>query len=96
MTRRPSRLTAGRSTAARSIWHTLDAPVVADRLGVDLNLGLAEEEVRHRAARFGPNAIREKPPRAPWRNVVFLQDLCEGIRAASEELLRRCPALIAF
>jgi Ca2+-transporting ATPase len=48
-------------------WHTLDVAVVAARLGVDLNLGLTEEEARHRAARFGPNAIREKPPRAPWR-----------------------------
>ncbi len=37
--------------------------------------GLSEQEARDRAARFGPNAIREKPPRAPWR--MFLDQFTD-------------------
>jgi P-type Ca2+ transporter type 2C len=54
----------------RVTWHTLDAPAVASRLGVDVDRGLSEKVVRDRFARFGANAIREKPPREPWR--IFL------------------------
>ncbi len=51
-------------------WHTLDVSAAAVGLGVDLQRGLAVEEAKQRATRSGPNAIREKPPRALWR--IFL------------------------
>jgi P-type Ca2+ transporter type 2C len=48
-------------------WHTLGGADVALRLDVDTRAGLTRQEASERLVRHGANAIREKPPRAPWR-----------------------------
>lgn len=51
-------------------WHTLGTDAVADTLGVDPKTGLAQQDAAERLARYGANAIREKPPRPLWRMFV--------------------------
>jgi P-type Ca2+ transporter type 2C len=51
-------------------WHLLAAEHVAERLDVHIASGLSSAEAVKRAESSGPNAIREKPPRAPWRIFV--------------------------
>jgi P-type Ca2+ transporter type 2C len=50
--------------------HTLAVADVCAQLGVDPAAGLSPDEAADRAQRHGPNAIREKPARAPWRMLL--------------------------
>jgi Ca2+-transporting ATPase len=56
---------SGRDAAsdAPPAWHTLPVEVVAERLGVAIRRGLDTAAVTLRQQEFGPNAIREAPPR---------------------------------
>ena len=58
---------SGTNEAAPTTWHTLAPHDVAASLNVDSGKGLTHEESASRLAHHGKNAIREKPPRAPWR-----------------------------
>ena len=51
-------------------WHTLAAHDVCARLGVDADAGLTLAHAADRARRHGPNALREKAARAPWRMLL--------------------------
>src|SRR3990172_10493010 len=51
-------------------WHQLPVKEVAQRLGVDLDAGLSEEEARRRREQYGANEIREGRRRGPL--VMFL------------------------
>ncbi|HYQ99450.1 MAG TPA: HAD-IC family P-type ATPase, partial [Casimicrobiaceae bacterium] len=51
--------------AADVAWHTLDADAALARLDVVPATGLAPEEVARRAARYGPNEIREQRAKSP-------------------------------
>jgi Ca2+-transporting ATPase len=51
-------------------WHTLSVTEAAAALESDLDLGLAEDEVRKRRAQFGPNELQEAPRRGFWRMVL--------------------------
>jgi P-type Ca2+ transporter type 2C len=58
--------TADRSTYSADLtpaWHTRTATDAAEGLGSDLQNGLSSEEAARRLAQFGPNEIREQPPR---------------------------------
>ena len=55
--RRPPSKTGVAANA--SLWHTLPAVEVLDRLGVDFRQGLAEQEAARRLSRVGPNALPE-------------------------------------
>ncbi len=48
-------------------WHAQAADALAAELGVEVTTGLSAAEVATRMAKFGPNALREKPPRSRWR-----------------------------
>ncbi|HYW02342.1 MAG TPA: cation-translocating P-type ATPase [Gammaproteobacteria bacterium] len=48
-------------------WHVLPSAEVAHRLAVDPDHGLDEPEARERLARVGPNEIRTRGTRPPWR-----------------------------
>ncbi|GAB4058296.1 cation-translocating P-type ATPase [Uliginosibacterium sediminicola] len=48
-------------------WHAQAADALAAELGVELATGLSAAEVAARTVKFGPNALREKPPRPRWR-----------------------------
>ena len=52
-------------------WHALAPRRVADLLGVDLEVGLSDEEATRRFQRIGPNALPE--PRATSVVVLFLR-----------------------
>lgn len=56
-------------------WHALVIDDVAARLNVDIGNGLAADEAITRLAAAGPNAIREKPPRSPWR--IFIDQFAD-------------------
>ena len=43
---------------------------VADALGVALESGLPEEEIRKRRKTYGPNRLREKKQASAWRILV--------------------------
>ena len=43
-------------------WWALMAQDVADRLAVDPTVGLAEDEVKRRLERYGPNELAQEPP----------------------------------
>nr|WP_277998222.1 calcium-translocating P-type ATPase, SERCA-type [Zhaonella formicivorans] len=45
-------------------WHSLEAGQVARDLGSDLEQGLGQEEVKSRLSKYGPNALKEPPPRS--------------------------------
>ncbi|MBI1174605.1 MAG: HAD-IC family P-type ATPase [Sideroxydans sp.] len=47
--------------------HTLPVPDVTEQFASHPQRGLTENEAAHRLARYGPNALLEKPPRSPWR-----------------------------
>jgi Ca2+-transporting ATPase len=49
--------------AAATPWHTLSIEEVTTRLAVGIKIGLDDGEVARRREKFGPNAIREAPPR---------------------------------
>ena len=56
-------------------WHTLSAPEVAELQHVDITCGLAEEEIKHRQQRYGPNAILTKEGRGVWH--ILLQQFSD-------------------
>jgi Ca2+-transporting ATPase len=47
-------------------WHRVSASDTTRRLGVDPASGLSSAEVSARQAKFGPNRLKEIPPRSPW------------------------------
>ncbi|MBN1658364.1 MAG: cation-translocating P-type ATPase [Anaerolineae bacterium] len=51
-------------------WHTLDIEAAATALDTDLEQGLSEAQVRHRREEFGPNQLRERPPRTFWQMLL--------------------------
>ncbi|KPJ80542.1 MAG: ATPase [Gammaproteobacteria bacterium SG8_30] len=53
-------------------WHTLAVEEVCAQLGVELGSGLDDAEVVARRERYGPNAIREAPPRH-WSKMLLAQ-----------------------
>jgi len=55
------------AAAGEAPWHTLAAPAVLDRLGVDAETGLTEGEATARLGRFGANELVETGGRSPWR-----------------------------
>ncbi|MDP1948863.1 MAG: calcium-translocating P-type ATPase, PMCA-type [Nitrospirota bacterium] len=57
------------------VWHALSVPEVAQRLTVDLQTGLSAAETARRIAQYGPNEIRERPPRSLWR--MFLDQFTD-------------------
>ncbi len=57
--------------------HAREAAAVARDLGVDPARGLSQEEVATRVAAWGPNRLRETPPRAAW--LVFTDQLRSGL-----------------
>ena len=56
-------------------WHVLPVPDVAQRLTVDPQAGLNAGEAASRIAQYGPNEIRERPPRPLWR--MFLDQFTD-------------------
>ena len=56
--------------ATATAWHALDVSAVAVELQADSSAGLSPEEASNRLARFGANAILEKPPRPIWRMLL--------------------------
>jgi Ca2+-transporting ATPase len=48
-------------------WHTTNVEEALSALGVDSATGLSRDDVRARAARFGPNEIVEAGAKSPWR-----------------------------
>jgi len=48
-------------------WHALRIEEIAAQLDVQTATGLSPDEVTRRVGQYGPNALREKPPRALWR-----------------------------
>ncbi|MDD2742583.1 MAG: cation-transporting P-type ATPase [Rhodocyclaceae bacterium] len=58
-------------------WHALPADHVAQRLEVDVALGLSDLEVAERLARHGPNLMTEVPGLPAWRR--FLQQLSQPL-----------------
>lgn len=51
-------------------WHTLSADEAAQRLETSSQTGLSATAAIERVARFGPNALHEKPRRSPWRMLL--------------------------
>lgn len=56
-------------------WHLLSPGEVATHLAVDPDAGLTSEEASRRIAQYGPNDIRERPPRPLWR--MFLDQFTD-------------------
>jgi Ca2+-transporting ATPase len=51
-------------------WHTLEMEAAATALESDLDEGLTATQVRQRQERFGPNQLRERPPRSFWNMLL--------------------------
>ena len=51
-------------------WHTLSADEAAHRLETSHQTGLSAAKAAERMARYGPNALREKRRRSPWRMLL--------------------------
>jgi Ca2+-transporting ATPase len=47
-------------------WWALIAQDVAERLAVDPTVGLADDEVKRRLDRYGPNELAQEPPPSTW------------------------------
>jgi Ca2+-transporting ATPase len=56
--------------AAGAPWHTQAAADVCARLEVDPDSGLSPAHAAERLQRDGPNALREKAARSPWRMLL--------------------------
>jgi len=56
-------------------WHHVSAADTTRRFGVDPNSGLSSAEASARQAQFGPNRLKEIPPRSPW---LLLLDQFKG------------------
>ncbi len=48
-------------------WHELEATQVLDSFNVDATNGLSHDEAEHRLSVHGPNQLRERNPRGPWK-----------------------------
>jgi len=57
-------------------WHQVSATEATRRLGVDPATGLSSEEAATRQAKYGPNRLKEIPPRSRW---LLLLDQFNGI-----------------
>jgi len=57
-------------------WHQVSATEATRRLGVDPATGLSSEEAATRQAKYGPNRLKEIPPRSRW---LLLLDQFKGI-----------------
>jgi Ca2+-transporting ATPase len=51
-------------------WHTLTADEVAQRLETSADSGLDSSQVDERLKQFGPNELKEKRARSPWRMLL--------------------------
>ena len=51
-------------------WHTLDTRVATETLKVDVQSGLASDQIWQRLEQFGPNEIQSGERRGPWRLLV--------------------------
>jgi Ca2+-transporting ATPase len=67
-------MTNNKSTA--SDWYRVSAIEATRRLGVDPLTGLSSEEVAARQAHYGPNRLKETPPRSRW---LLLLDQFKGV-----------------
>ncbi len=56
-------------------WHHVSASDTTRRLGVDPDSGLSSAEASARQSEFGPNRLKEIPPRSPW---LLLLDQFKG------------------
>ena len=61
--------------ATENNWHHVSATETTQRLGVEPDSGLSFAEVDARQAEFGPNRLKEIPPRSPW---LLLLDQFKG------------------
>jgi len=57
-------------------WHQVSATEATRRLGVDPVSGLSSNEAASRQAEYGPNRLKEVPPRSRW---LLLLDQFKGI-----------------
>ena len=57
-------------------WHQVSATEATQRLGVDPATGLSSEEAAARQAKYGPNRLKEIPPRSRW---LLLLDQFKGL-----------------
>ena len=57
-------------------WHKVSATEAATRLGVDPAIGLSNAEAAARRAHYGPNRLKELPPRSRW---LLLADQFKGV-----------------
>jgi len=63
------------SGAPNQNWHRVSASETTRQLGVDPAIGLSSAEAGARQAKFGPNRLKEIPPRSPW---LLLLDQFKG------------------
>jgi Cation transporter/ATPase, N-terminus len=61
---------AARSEALLADAHQHDSHHLARHLGVQVDEGLAADEVRQRQQRHGPNRLPEPPPRPLWQRLL--------------------------
>lgn len=61
----------------KSQWFAVTGLEAAEQLQVDLNQGLTKEEVDKRLERYGPNALKEEPPRSIL--AMFIDQLKETL-----------------
>jgi len=57
-------------------WHQVSATEATQRLGVDPASGLSSEEAATRYRHYGPNRLKETPPRSRW---LLLADQFKGV-----------------
>jgi len=57
-------------------WHQVSATEATQRLGVDPVAGLSSDEAATRQSKYGPNRLKEVPPRSRW---LLLLDQFKGI-----------------
>ncbi|MBL8348731.1 MAG: cation-translocating P-type ATPase, partial [Burkholderiaceae bacterium] len=83
MTTPPAPAAPGALTAARPA-HAREAQEVARQLGVQVEHGLAADEVAARRARHGPNRLPEAPPRPLWQRLLDpFRDFMIGVLLAA-------------
>jgi len=71
MENNPAVTVAPSTTSGETVaWHCLVAEEAAKLLDSDIQAGLTQNEADRRAARFGPNEIRERAPRPSWRMLL--------------------------
>ena len=71
MENNPAVTVAPSTTSGETVaWHCLAIDEAAKRLDTDIQAGLNQNEADRRAARFGPNEIRERAPRPSWRMLL--------------------------